>query len=107
MHIVSASWDKTACIWNTATGECEAELKGHSANVHSAAFSPDGLHIMSASWDRTAHVWNTATGESEAVLAHSNFKQCQLCQRVYISAKSTWLSSTYLYLIAVNYLCHH
>jgi WD40 repeat protein len=28
MHIVSASKDNTVRIWNIATGECEAELKG-------------------------------------------------------------------------------
>ncbi|KAF8812172.1 WD40 repeat-like protein, partial [Phlegmacium glaucopus] len=68
MHIVSASFDNTARIWNTATGECEAELKGHSALVNSAIFSPDGMHIVSASHDNTARIWNTATGECEAEL---------------------------------------
>ena len=53
-HIVSASFDKTAKIWNTSTGECEAELKGHSRWVVSAVFSPDGMHIVTASDDYTA-----------------------------------------------------
>ena len=72
MHIVSVSYDNTARIWNTVTGECEAELKGHSSIVRSAVFSPDGMHIVSASDDHTAQIWNTATGECEAVLRHSN-----------------------------------
>ncbi|KAF8804277.1 hypothetical protein BYT27DRAFT_7340295, partial [Phlegmacium glaucopus] len=67
-HIVSACWDHTAWIWNTATGECEAELKGHTDRVNSAVFSPDGMHIVSASYDHTAHIWNTATGECETEL---------------------------------------
>ena len=67
MHIVSASDDKTARIWNTITGECEAELKGHSYPVNSAVFSPDGMHIVSASNDNTARIWNTITGECEVV----------------------------------------
>ncbi|KAF8813538.1 hypothetical protein BYT27DRAFT_7335127 [Phlegmacium glaucopus] len=73
MHIVSASADCTAWIWNTATGECEAELKGHSGWVNSAVFSPDSMHIVSASYDKTAQIWNTATGECEAELkGHSH-----------------------------------
>jgi len=63
MQIVSASNDGTAWIWNAATGECEAELKGHSSWVNSAVFSSDGMHIVSASRDKTVHIWNTATGE--------------------------------------------
>ncbi|KAF8799974.1 WD40 repeat-like protein, partial [Phlegmacium glaucopus] len=68
MHIVSVSYDDTARIWNTDTGECKAELKGHSRGINSALFSPDGLHIVSASDDDTVRIWNTATGECEAVL---------------------------------------
>jgi len=64
MHIVSASGDYTARIWNATTGECKAELKGHSRWVNSAVFSPDSMHIVSASCDHTARIWNTATGES-------------------------------------------
>ena len=66
MRIVSASKDKTARIWNTATGECELELKGYSDHVNSALFSSDGMHIVSAC-DNSAWIWNMATGECEAV----------------------------------------
>ena len=55
MHIVSASYDHTARIWNTVTGECEAELN-HMDWVNSAVFSPDGMHIVSASSDCTAQI---------------------------------------------------
>ncbi|KAF8800067.1 hypothetical protein BYT27DRAFT_7175716 [Phlegmacium glaucopus] len=41
MHIVSASHDNTAWIWNTATGECEAAIKGHT----SVSSLPDGVFI--------------------------------------------------------------
>jgi WD40 repeat protein len=66
--ILSASWDNTARIWNTVTGECEAELQGHSDDLNSAVFSPNGMHIVSASSDNTARIWNTVTGECEAEL---------------------------------------
>jgi len=48
--------------------ECEAELKGHLAEVISAVFSPDKMHIVSASGDHTARIWNATTGECEAEL---------------------------------------
>jgi WD40 repeat protein len=73
-HIVSASDDNTACIWNAATCEPEAELKGHSDYVCSAFFSPDGTHVVSASKDNTVHIWNAATGEPDAELkGHSRY----------------------------------
>jgi hypothetical protein len=37
-------------------------LIGHSADVVSIAFSPDGRRIATASYDRTAKLWDTATG---------------------------------------------
>ncbi|KAF8806009.1 hypothetical protein BYT27DRAFT_7191306 [Phlegmacium glaucopus] len=46
MHIVTVSYDSTARIWNTATGECEAEMMGHtfvlssSNNVQLLVVSP-------------------------------------------------------------------
>ena len=72
-HIVSASHDHTARIWNTVTGDCQAVLKGHSKQLNSAIFSPDGRHIVSASDDNTARIWNTVTEVCQAVLkGHSN-----------------------------------
>ena len=56
MYILSASEDNVIRIWDVATGECEAELKGHSDRINSAVFSPDGVHIVSASSDKTARI---------------------------------------------------
>ena len=53
IHIVSASDDYTARIWNTVTGECEVELQGHSDYLNSALFSSDGMHVVTASNDGT------------------------------------------------------
>src|SRR5262249_54105892 len=33
-------------------------LKGHTGDVTSASFSPDGSHILTASWDKTARLWH-------------------------------------------------
>jgi WD40 repeat protein len=41
-QVVSGSDDKTVRIWNTMTGDVEAELKGHTDWVRSVAFAQDG-----------------------------------------------------------------
>ena len=72
-RIVTASDDKTARIWDAATGKVIAVLRGHDNIVRSAAFSPDGRRIVTASDDGTARVWDAATSKEVAVLRHDNY----------------------------------
>ena len=65
---VTASWDKTAKLWDAATGKLVAQLKGHTGRVWSARFSRDGERIVSASIDGTARIWDGRDGHSIAVL---------------------------------------
>jgi hypothetical protein len=44
------------------------ELKGHSDDVMSVAFSPDGTRLLSVSCDRTARLWDVTTGAEVFVL---------------------------------------
>jgi hypothetical protein len=60
--VVTASEDRSAKIWNAATGAKVRDLMGHADIVDSAAFSPDGTRVATASYDRTAKIWNAATG---------------------------------------------
>jgi DNA-binding beta-propeller fold protein YncE len=63
-HIVTASWDKTARVWDAETGKPIGEpLTGHTGSVRSAAFSPDGKRIVTASEDKTARLWDAETGK--------------------------------------------
>jgi WD40 repeat protein len=50
------------------TGKEYPVLRGHSAGVRSAAFSPDGKRIVTASADKTARVWDAEAGKTVAVL---------------------------------------
>ena len=67
-RIATASADKSARIWDAATGKEIAVLHGHQSCVKSAAFSPDALHVVTASYDKTARIWGAATGKEVAVL---------------------------------------
>ena len=66
--MVTASWDKTARLWDAATGKELARL-AHEGIVRAAAFSPDGARIVTASDDTTARLWDAA-GKELARLAY-------------------------------------
>jgi WD40 repeat protein len=47
-------------------------LKGHTAPVQFAAFSPDGQSVVTASWDGTARMWRAdGTGEPVVLREHA------------------------------------
>ena len=68
-QIVTASFDKSARIWDTATGRQLRLLSGHTGLVFSAAFSPDGQQIVTASYDKSARIWDAATGRQLRLLS--------------------------------------
>lgn len=47
-------------------------LSGHTADINSVAFSPDGRFVVTASADGTARVWDAATGASLGELRGHN-----------------------------------
>jgi eukaryotic-like serine/threonine-protein kinase len=57
-RILSMSRDRTARLWNTATGDLVYQLEGHTAIVWGGGFSHDGRYAVTASWDHTARVWS-------------------------------------------------
>jgi len=61
--MVSGSRDNTIRVWNAHTGAAVTDpLYGHTREVTSVAFSPDGTHIVSGSWDKTIRIWDAQTG---------------------------------------------
>ena len=62
MRVATASADKTARVWDVATGAPIGKPLEHDGKVNGAAFSPDGKWVVTASDDHTARIWDTATG---------------------------------------------
>jgi sugar lactone lactonase YvrE len=60
--LATASTDKTARLWDPATGHCLHTLTGHTSTLSAVAFSPDGRLLATASTDKTARLWDPATG---------------------------------------------
>lgn len=61
--LVTASWDNTARVWDTATGQALTPPLEHQDRVVLATFSPDGTKVITASWDNTARIWDASTGK--------------------------------------------
>jgi TPR repeat protein len=61
-RVLTVSNDKTARIWDAASGRQIQLFTGHSGYVSLSSFSPDGRHVVTGSGDKTARVWDAATG---------------------------------------------
>ncbi len=68
----TASFDKTARVWDAGSGAELLTLKGHSGFVESVAWSPDGSRIATASDDTMVRIWDSRTG-AERVAADRSF----------------------------------
>ena len=68
-RILTASWDKTAKLWDAASGELVTSF-AHQGLVWQAKFSPDGARILTASADKTAKLWDASSGELIASFSH-------------------------------------
>ena len=56
-----------------ATAQLKATLEGHTDNVWSVAFRPNGVMLASASWDQTVRLWNVNTGRLlHTLTGHTN-----------------------------------
>jgi WD40 repeat protein len=56
-------------VWEATSGRELFTLSGHTREVYSIAFSPDGTRLATASWDRTARVWEAASGRKLLTLS--------------------------------------
>jgi len=61
--ILTGSRDKTARLWDAATGKPIGPPIAHQGSVSAVAFSPDGKAVLTGSGDNTARLWDAATGK--------------------------------------------
>ncbi len=62
-RLATASWDDTARIWNTRSGEAMTGPMRHREAVLAVTYSKDGSMLATASFDGTARVWDPSTGK--------------------------------------------
>jgi WD40 repeat protein len=74
--LATGSVDRTARLWDAATGAPFAMLDGHSNGVTAVVFSPDGKRVATASggsFDSTARLWDVVRGgELHTLAGHSD-----------------------------------
>jgi WD40 repeat protein len=63
-HVLTASDDNTARLWDTASGREIRRFEGHGSGLSACAFSPDGTHVLTASDDKTARLWDVTSGRA-------------------------------------------
>ena len=66
-RVVTASVDRTARVWDAATGKLLVSL-ARTDGVRAARFSPDGARIVTTGADRGARIWDANSGELIASL---------------------------------------
>ena len=60
---MSGSYDNTLKLWEVATGKEIRTFTGHTGQVKSVDFFPDGRYALSGSYDNTLKLWDVSTGK--------------------------------------------
>jgi WD40 repeat protein len=68
----------TIRLFDLKTGNEVGQLSGHTANVSSIEFTPDGRHLVSGAADKTMRVWDVAAKKEVAQVLCHNHVTCSL-----------------------------
>jgi hypothetical protein len=55
--------DRTAEVWDAASGQHAFTLRGHMEGIKDLVFSPDGRRLASSGGDGTVRIWEATTGQ--------------------------------------------
>lgn len=72
--LATGSFDKTAKLWDAATGQELRTLAGklgHTNLVLGVSFSPDGSSLATVSTDNSLKIWDIANGKPASLFAHA------------------------------------
>ena len=70
--VVTGGADKTARLWDAATGQPRGAPLVHGGNVFAVAFAPDSKTVLTGSADKLARLWDIATAQVVAELRGHN-----------------------------------
>ncbi|MDB5271657.1 MAG: repeat-containing protein [Chitinophagaceae bacterium] len=62
-YLITGSRDKSAKLWNVASGLELRSYIGHTHTINSVQFSPNGKYLATSSADNTARLWDVLTGK--------------------------------------------
>jgi WD40 repeat protein len=67
-YIATGSADRTARIWDAASGTSKVILTRHRREIHDVAWGPDGARLATAGADATVRLWDPRSGRELHVL---------------------------------------
>ena len=93
-HGIRPAPDRTAKLWEVATGRCVRTYSGHSDSVQSCVLSADGGRLVTGSNDGTVKLWATASGRCDLTLVQGPHGQTAAldlaANRLVVASPEAW-----------------
>jgi WD40 repeat protein len=67
--LVTGGADKAPNLWEVTSGRLLGHLQGHTSDIETVAFTPDGRFIVSGSEGRSVRIWSVDNEQELAMLA--------------------------------------